>query len=178
MDGVFQPFEGEAGTGQAVDRQAAVEQGRRSSTSAERSSRARYEARRAEVRTICRQHIAARNLPARFVDVDFDPTGRAATIYLWSEVTADFRELSRDLYRDLRMKVRMHRLGPRDEAKRTGTCGPCGRTLCCKTFLSGFSLRLREAGQGAEVPADGGPLSRDVWAPEVLPRLRGGERHL
>ena len=96
------------------------------------------EASRAEVRSICRRHIAARDLPMRFVDVDLDSERRVATILFSSEAKVDFRELSRDLSRDLRMRVMMHRLGPRDLAKRTGTCGPCGRALCCRSFLPGF----------------------------------------
>ncbi len=102
------------------------------------SPRARHEARRAEVRNICRQHFAARDLPMRFMDVDFEPGGRTATIFYTSESRVDYRALFRDLCRDLRMRVTMCRLGPRDLAKRTGTCGPCGRVLCCKSFLADF----------------------------------------
>src|SRR3989338_3001157 len=100
---------------------------------AARSSRTRE-----EIRSISRRHFAARNLPMRFVAVDFEPGGRGVTIFFSSDEKVDFRELHRDLCRDLRMRVTMHRLGPRDEAKRAGTCGPCGRTLCCKSFLPGF----------------------------------------
>ena len=103
------------------------------------SSRDRHEARRAEVRSICRQHFAARDLPMRFVDVDFDLGGRSARIFYTSESRVDYRALFRDLCRDLRMRVTMCRLGPRDLAKRTGTCGPCGRVLCCKSFLAAFT---------------------------------------
>lgn len=102
------------------------------------SSRDRHQARRAEARSICRQHFAARDLPMRFVDVDFDLGGRTARIFYSSESRIDHRGLFRDLCRDLRMRVTMCRLGPRDLAKRTGTCGPCGRALCCKSFLADF----------------------------------------
>jgi cell fate regulator YaaT (PSP1 superfamily) len=104
--------------------------------------------RRAEVREICRRHIATRKLPMRVVDVDFDAGGRSATVYFSSEEKVDFRELFRDLCRDLRMRVILHRIGPRDEARRTGTCGPCGRALCCRSFLAGFppvSVRMVKA---------------------------------
>ncbi len=103
---------------------------------------------RAEVRAICRRCFAAARLPMQFVDVDVDPGRPAATVFFASESTVDFRELCRDLGRQLRMRVRLHRLGPRDMAKRTGTCGPCGRGLCCKSFLSGFpavSVKLVKA---------------------------------
>lgn len=106
------------------------------------------DARRAEVREICRRNIAARKLPMRFVDVDFDVGGRSATVFFSSEHRVDFRDLFRDLCRDLGMRVILHRLGPRDEARRAGTCGPCGRALCCRSFLTGFppvSVRMVKA---------------------------------
>jgi cell fate regulator YaaT (PSP1 superfamily) len=127
MDDAMHPRQRDTGTIPLGNREAAITGGR-----------ARQEARRAEVRSICRRHIAARDLPMRFVDVDLDPERRVATIFFSSEAKVDFRELSRDLGRDLRMRVTMHRIGPRDLAKRTGTCGPCGRALCCRSFLSGF----------------------------------------
>ncbi|MBI4573774.1 MAG: hypothetical protein HY713_10905 [candidate division NC10 bacterium] len=70
--------------------------------------------------------------------MDFDLGGRTARILYTSESRVDYRALFRDLCRDLRMRVTMCRLGPRDLAKRTGTCGPCGRALCCKSFLADF----------------------------------------
>ncbi|MGH7535028.1 MAG: PSP1 C-terminal domain-containing protein, partial [Gemmatimonadales bacterium] len=72
------------------------------------------------MREICRRRFAARRLPLRFVDVDFDAGGRSATIFFASDEKVDFRELVRDLCRDLRVLVILHRIGPRDEAKRTG----------------------------------------------------------
>ncbi len=106
------------------------------------------EIRQARVREVCRRHIAARQLPMHFVDVDFDAGGRSATIFFSSEKQVDFRDLFRDLCLELRMRVILHRIGPRDEARRAGTCGPCGRALCCKTFLAGFppvSVRMVKA---------------------------------
>lgn len=91
---------------------------------------------RVEARAICRRCIAASGLPLQFADVDVDRGRRAATVFFSSDAKVDFRELCRDLGRHLRMRVILHRLGPRDLAKRAGTCGPCGRALCCKSFLS------------------------------------------
>ena len=104
----------------------------------DRISRLREETHRGEVRTVCLRHFASARLPLQFVDVDVNAERRAAVIFFTSETKVDFRGLSRALSRDLRMRVTLHRLGPRDLAKRAGTCGPCGRPLCCKSFLSGF----------------------------------------
>ena len=101
--------------------------------------------RHAAVRAVCRRHFASRSLPARFVDVDVDPRRRTAKVFFTSDNKVDFRELCRDLSRDLRMRVILQRLGLRDAAKRAGPCGPCGRPLCCQSFLSGFpSVSVRQ----------------------------------
>jgi cell fate regulator YaaT (PSP1 superfamily) len=108
----------------------------------------RDEAHRAEVRTICLRQFASSNLPLHFVDVEVGPGWRAATVFFTSGGKIDFRALCRALGRELRMRVTLHRLGPRDLAKRAGTCGPCGRPLCCKSFLSVFpSVSVKQVKQ-------------------------------
>lgn len=99
---------------------------------------ARDKSRRAEMRSVCLRQFALGRLPLHFVDVDVDAATRAATVFFTSEARVDFRDLCRALSRELHMRVTLHRLGPRDLAKRAGTCGPCGRALCCKSFLTGF----------------------------------------
>ena len=113
------------------------------------SLRTQDERRRAEVREICPRRFSARKLPMRAVDVDFDAGGRSATIFFSSDEKVDFRELVRDLCRDLRVRVILHRIGPRDEARRTG---PCGRPLCCKSFLAGFPPVSVKAVKAQRVP--------------------------
>ena len=98
----------------------------------------RDQKRLAEIRSVCLQEFALGKLPLRFVDVEVDAAGQGATVFFTSDSKVDFRELCRTLSRHLRMRVTLHRLGPRDLARRAGTCGPCGRTLCCRSFLSGF----------------------------------------
>ena len=93
---------------------------------------------RREVRAVCLRNFVSARLPMQFVDVEVDAGRQTAVIFFMSETKVDFRDLSRNLGRDLRMRVTLHRLGPRDLARRAGTCGPCGRPLCCKSFLSGF----------------------------------------
>lgn len=138
MDESFEPDGPSSGSAPGPRRQSYGTEGRQPLPRTAPSPRRQDATRRAEVREICRRRFAARKLPMRFMDVDFDAGGRSATIVFASEERVDFRELVRDLSRDLRMRVILHRIGPRDEARRTGTCGPCGRALCCKSFLAGF----------------------------------------
>lgn len=128
-----------SGGGQGTDRpggrQGAAPERRGCHQGTTQISRVQDEARRTAVREICLRQFASSNLPLRFVDVQVDPGWRAATVFFASERKIDFRELCRALGRELRMRVTLRRLGPRDLAKRAGTCGPCGRPLCCKSFL-------------------------------------------
>jgi cell fate regulator YaaT (PSP1 superfamily) len=50
----------------------------------------------------------------------------------------DFRELVRDLARGLQARIELRQVGARDEARLQGGIGPCGRDLCCATFLKDF----------------------------------------
>jgi len=58
--------------------------------------------------------------------------------YFIAEGRIDFRDLVRDLANTLRVRVEMKQIGARDETKVTGGVGPCGRELCCSSFLRDF----------------------------------------
>jgi cell fate regulator YaaT (PSP1 superfamily) len=70
--------------------------------------------------------------------VDFTLDSRAATVYFTADGRIDFRRLVRDVSRRFSAKVRMVQVGARDEAGLIGGVGPCGRTLCCSTWLKDF----------------------------------------
>lgn len=50
----------------------------------------------------------------------------------------DFRDLVKDLVRRFRTRIEMRQIGVRHQAKMVGGLGPCGRSLCCSTFLENF----------------------------------------
>lgn len=50
----------------------------------------------------------------------------------------DFRELVKSLAFDLKTRIELRQIGVRDEAKILGGIGPCGRSLCCATYLGDF----------------------------------------
>lgn len=70
--------------------------------------------------------------------VDFTLDSKAATVYFTADGRIDFRRLVRDISRRFSAKVRMVQVGARDEAGLIGGVGPCGRTLCCSTWLKEF----------------------------------------
>lgn len=72
--------------------------------------------------------------------------GRKAFVYFTAEQRVDFRSVVRDASRRFRMRVEMRSLGVRDAARLVGGLGPCGRCLCCATFMERFhSVTVRMA---------------------------------
>jgi hypothetical protein len=71
-------------------------------------------------------------------DVEFRADLRKATFYYTAEGRIDFRELVRSYAREFRVKVEMRQIGARQESGRIGGLGPCGRELCCSTWLTDF----------------------------------------
>ena len=69
------------------------------------------------------------------IDCHFSFDGGKITFAFSADKRIDFRDLVKDLTRTFQKSVRLHQIGIRDEAKRLGEFGPCGRELCCKKFL-------------------------------------------
>jgi cell fate regulator YaaT (PSP1 superfamily) len=94
--------------------------------------------RRAEAKTAARRLVREHGLPMKVVGVDYLDESNVFTIYFGAPHRVDFRELVRDLAGRLRARVELRQIGPRDEARLQGGIGPCGRDLCCATFLKDF----------------------------------------
>jgi cell fate regulator YaaT (PSP1 superfamily) len=99
---------------------------------------ARNRRRRAEAKTVAKRFIKAADLPMKVVGVDFVDGTNVITIYFSAPHRVDFRQLVRDLARELGARIELRQLGARDEARVQGGIGPCGRDLCCATFLKDF----------------------------------------
>jgi cell fate regulator YaaT (PSP1 superfamily) len=84
----------------------------------------------------------------KVVDVEM-PTGqRRVTVYFSSEERVDFRDLVRDLAREFRARVEMRQIGARDTTRVLDGIGPCGRQLCCSSYLRKFepiSVKMAKA---------------------------------
>jgi cell fate regulator YaaT (PSP1 superfamily) len=66
--------------------------------------------------------------------------------YFTSERRVDFREMVKDLATYFKIRIELRQIGVRDEAKMLGGLGPCGRNLCCKSFLTDFeSISIKMA---------------------------------
>jgi len=92
----------------------------------------------ARARRLCVQRIHERQLQMKLVTAEYTLDARKVTFYFIAEGRIDFRELVRDLANTLRIRVDMKQIGARDETKVTGGVGPCGRELCCSSWLRDF----------------------------------------
>ena len=94
----------------------------------------------------------------KLVQVECLFDGSKAVFYFCAEGRVDFRELVRDLAQALHTRIEMKQIGARDETKLIGGVGPCGRELCCSTWLREFQAVSVQDGEGA------GPVAEPVEA--------------
>jgi len=106
------------------------------------------EAREREALAICQKKIEEHGLEMSLVDVEYTFDGGKIIFYFTADGRVDFRALVRDLAAAFRTRIELRQIGVRDEAKMIGGLGPCGRPLCCVTFLNEFEpISIRMAKQ-------------------------------
>ena len=88
---------------------------------------------------VCQKKIAERGLDMKLVRVESNFDGSKIIFFFTSDGRVDFRELVRDLAGVFRARIELRQIGVRDEAKMLGGIGPCGRPICCRTFLGDFT---------------------------------------
>ena len=91
-----------------------------------------------EAMRICEEKIAARGLEMKLVDVEYTFDNSKVIFYFTADGRVDFRELVKDLASAFRMRIELRQIGVRDETKMLGGIGPCGRELCCHSWLDDF----------------------------------------
>jgi cell fate regulator YaaT (PSP1 superfamily) len=94
--------------------------------------------RRAEAKVVARRLVREHDLPMKVIAVDYISASGRLIIYFSAPRRVDFRALVRGLAARLHARVELRQVGPRDEARLQGGIGPCGRDLCCATFLKDF----------------------------------------
>ncbi len=92
----------------------------------------------AEAHRICQQCIGRQSLPMKLVDVEWQFDGNKIRFYFTSDRRVDFRKLVRDLASIFKTRIEMRQIGVRDEARRLGGYGRCGRYYCCRGVISEF----------------------------------------
>ena len=87
---------------------------------------------------ICLKKVEEHGLEMKLVDVEYTFDRNKVIFYFTADGRVDFRELVKDLAAIFRTRIELRQIGVRDEAKMLGGIGPCGRMLCCSTFLGDF----------------------------------------
>lgn len=87
---------------------------------------------------ICNKKIAAHNLEMKLVDVEYTFDRNKILFYFTADGRVDFRDLVKDLASVFRTRIELRQIGVRDESKKVGGLGICGRPFCCNTFLGDF----------------------------------------
>ncbi len=85
------------------------------------------------------EKIVKHKLPMKLIDVEYTFDRKKVIFYYTAPGRVDFRELVKDLAAVFRTRIELRQIGVRDEAKMIGGLGPCGRGLCCATFLGDFA---------------------------------------
>ncbi|EJO5346135.1 stage 0 sporulation family protein [Clostridium botulinum] len=87
----------------------------------------------------CLQKIKEHKLNMKLIDVEYTFDNNKVIFYFTADGRVDFRELVKDLASIFRTRIELRQIGVRDEAKMVGGLGPCGRPMCCSTFLGDFA---------------------------------------
>ena len=91
-----------------------------------------------EAFNICSKKIAEHNLEMKLVDVEYTFDRNKILFYFTADGRVDFRDLVKDLASVFRTRIELRQIGVRDESKKVGGLGICGRPFCCNTFLGDF----------------------------------------
>ncbi len=91
-----------------------------------------------EAFAICQKKIADHKLDMKLVSVTYTFDNKTILFYFTANGRVDFRSLVKDLAGVFKTRIELRQIGVRDEAKMIGGLGPCGRPICCGTFLGDF----------------------------------------
>ena len=87
---------------------------------------------------LCLEKIKEHNLTMYLIDCEYTFDRNKLIFYFTAEGRIDFRELVKDLAAIFKTRIELRQIGVRDEAKSIGGLGPCGRSLCCSSWLGDF----------------------------------------
>ena len=87
---------------------------------------------------ICQDKIEKHKLEMKLVDVEYTFDGGKILFYFTADGRVDFRELVKDLASVFRTRIELRQIGVRDEAKKLGGLGICGREFCCRSYMGDF----------------------------------------
>jgi cell fate regulator YaaT (PSP1 superfamily) len=107
----------------------------------------------------CKARVQHHGLQMKMLSADVRFDRRKITFHFAAEGRIDFRMLVRDLAGIFRCRIELHQIGARDEAKLYVACGPCGRDLCCRSWLTQFQTIGIKMARAQNLPLNPGKIS-------------------
>jgi cell fate regulator YaaT (PSP1 superfamily) len=107
----------------------------------------------------CARHVAQHQLPMKLVEAEYTFDGSRLTFYFTADERVDFRALVRDLAATFRTRIELRQIGARDQAKLQGGVGPCGKTLCCSSWISDFGVVSIKMAKEQDLPLNPAKIS-------------------
>lgn len=108
-----------------------------------------------EVIGIIRRH----GLVMKVVDVELQFDGNKMTVFFTADQRVDFRALVKELASEYKTRIEMRQIGVRDEARRVGGYGICGKEQCCSSFLTEFTPISTQDARVQDLPLNPSKLS-------------------
>lgn len=99
-----------------------------------------YKSKEKDALVRCAERVAEHRLPMKLVEAEYTFDGSRLTFYFTADERVDFRALVRDLAAQFRTRIELRQIGARDQAKLQGGLGPCGKTLCCSSWITDFGV--------------------------------------
>ncbi|HOD66590.1 MAG TPA: regulatory iron-sulfur-containing complex subunit RicT [candidate division Zixibacteria bacterium] len=103
--------------------------------------------------------ISRHGLPMKVVDVECQFDGNKMTVFFTADHRVDFRELVKDLAARYRTRIELRQIGVRDEARRLGGYGICGREQCCNSFIRNFEPISTQHAREQDLPLNPSKIS-------------------
>ncbi len=97
-----------------------------------------YKSKEPEALKICEEKIKKHKLDMNLIDVEYKFDGSKILFYFTADGRIDFRDLVKELASIFKTRIELRQIGVRDEVRRIGGNGVCGRELCCCSFLGNF----------------------------------------
>ncbi len=107
----------------------------------------------------CAKHVAQHQLPMKLVEAEYTFDGSRLTFYFTADERVDFRALVRDLAATFRTRIELRQIGARDQAKLQGGVGPCGKTLCCSSWITDFGVVSIKMAKEQDLPLNPAKIS-------------------
>ncbi len=118
-----------------------------------------FKAKEKEALVQCAYHVGQHKLPMKLVEAEYTFDGNRLTFYFTADERVDFRALVRDLAATFRTRIELHQIGARDQAKLQSGVGPCGKTLCCSSWISDFGVVSIKMAKEQDLPLNPAKIS-------------------